>query len=147
MLYLVRARTVWRLALMPDQRPVHSWVFPRAVVATTFVLVSLQSDHSRSHDSLTPSGCTLGGLSRAMVHAVFTARRPFGKSKFNLKYNRVNHVAPASPIKCLLYLLNVRTIQFKLGPERLTRLGNLNVLRLPVTVPYSLRLWYKYLHD
>ena len=27
---------------------------------------------------------------------------------------------------------NVRAVQNKLGPERLTRLGNLNVLRLPM---------------
>ena len=46
--------------------------------------------------------------------------------------DRVNLVAPASPIECLPYLPNVRAIQFKLGPERLTRLGNSNVLRLPV---------------
>jgi len=32
-------------------------------------------------------------------------------------------VAPASPIECLLYLPNVRAIQYKLGPERLTRLA------------------------
>ena len=54
------------------------------------------------------------------------------KSKFNLKSNRVNYVAPASPIECLLYLPNVWAIQYKLGTERLTRLGNSNVLRLPV---------------
>ena len=41
---------------------------------------------------------------------------PFSKSKFNLKSDRVNLVAPASPIKCLLYLPNVRAIQYKLGP-------------------------------
>ena len=41
-------------------------------------------------------------------------------------------VAPASPIECLLYLPNVRAKQYKLGPERLTWLGNSNVLRLPV---------------
>ena len=29
----------------------------------------------------------------------------------------------------LLYLPNDRRIQYKLGPERLTRLGNLNVLK------------------
>ena len=56
---------------------------------------------------------------------------PLSKSKFNLKSDRVNLVAPASPI-LLLYLPNVRAIQYKLGPERLTRLGNSNVLRLPV---------------
>ena len=43
--------------------------------------------------------------------------------------DRFNIVAQASHIKCLLYLPNV---QYKLVPERLTRLGNLNVLRLPV---------------
>ena len=53
------------------------------------------------------------------------------KSKFNLKSDHVNLVAPASPIKCLLYLPNVLTTQYKLRPERLTRLGNSNVLRLP----------------
>ena len=61
---------------------------------------------------------------------------PFSKSKFNLKSDRVNLVAPASPIECLLYLPNVRAIQCKLGPERLTRLGNSNVLWLPVIVIY-----------
>ena len=40
---------------------------------------------------------------------------PFSKSKFNLKSDRVNLVAPASHIVCLLYLPNVRTIQYKLG--------------------------------
>ena len=54
----------------------------------------------------------------------------FGKSKFNL-------VAPASPIECLLYKPKVRAIQYKLGPERLTRLVNSNVLRLPVFIYYS----------
>ena len=57
---------------------------------------------------------------------------PFSKSKFNLESNRVNLVSPASSIECLLYLLNVRAIQYKLRPERLTRLGNSNVLPLPV---------------
>ena len=41
-------------------------------------------------------------------------------------------IAPASPLECLLYLPNVRAMQYKLGPERSTRLGNSNVLRLPV---------------
>ena len=31
---------------------------------------------------------------------------PFSKSKFNLKSDRVNLVAPASHIECLLYLRN-----------------------------------------
>ena len=54
------------------------------------------------------------------------------KSKFNLKSDSVNLVAPASSFECQLYLANVRKIQYKLGPERLTRLGNSNVLRRPV---------------
>ena len=57
---------------------------------------------------------------------------PFSKSKFNLKSDRINLVALASPIECLRYSPNVRAIQYKLGPERLTRFGNSNVLRLPV---------------
>ena len=40
---------------------------------------------------------------------------PFSKSKFNLKSDRVNLVAPASPIECLLYIPNVWAIQYKLG--------------------------------
>jgi len=65
-----------------------------------------------------------------------TARTSDPSVKVNLtpKSDLVNLVAPASPIKRLLYLLNVRVIQFKLGPERLTRLRNSNVLRPPVTV-------------
>ena len=55
---------------------------------------------------------------------------PFSKSKFNLKSDRVNLVAPASPIECLLHFPTDRD---KLGPEKWTRLGNSNVLRLPVT--------------
>ena len=57
---------------------------------------------------------------------------PTVKSKFYLKSDSVNHVAPASPIECLVYLPNVRAIHYKLGPEMLTWLGNSNVLRLPV---------------
>ena len=48
----------------------------------------------------------------------FTHTWPFSKSKFNLKPDRVNLVAPASPIECLLYLPDVRAIQYKLGPAR-----------------------------
>ena len=44
----------------------------------------------------------------------------FSKSKFNLKSDRVNLVATASPIECLLYLPNVRAIPYKLGPESTT---------------------------
>ena len=43
--------------------------------------------------------------------------------------DRVNLAAPASPLECLPYLPNVRAIQYKMGPERLARLGNSNVLR------------------
>ena len=53
-------------------------------------------------------------------------------STVNLKSNRVNLIAQASPIEYLLYLPNVWAIQYKLGPERLTRLGNSNELRLPL---------------
>jgi len=53
--------------------------------------------------------------------------------------DRVNLVAPPSPIECLPYLPNIRAIQYKLGPEKLTRLGNSNVLRLPVTGLCSLK--------
>ena len=63
---------------------------------------------------------------------LFTHPWPFSKSKFNLKSDSINLVAPASPIECLLYLPNVRAIQYKLGPGRLTRVGNSNVLRLLV---------------
>ena len=63
--------------------------------------------------------------------------RPFIKSKFNLKFNRVNLVAPASPIEWLLHLPNDRAIQYKLGPENFTRLGNSNVLRLPVVRAFA----------
>ena len=52
---------------------------------------------------------------------------PLSKSKFNLKSDRVNLVAPASPIEWLLYSPNVLAVQCKLGPERLTQLGNSNV--------------------
>ena len=65
---------------------------------------------------------------------IITHLWPFSKSKFNLKSDCVNLVAPASPIECLLYLPNVRAIQYKLGPEKLTQLGNSNALRLPVIV-------------
>ena len=70
---------------------------------------------------------------------------PFSKSKFNLKSDRVNLVAPDIPIECLLYLPNVRAIQYKLGPEMLTRLGNSNVLGLPVDYLYKTNLHSRYL--
>jgi len=59
---------------MPDHRPAHSWVFSHVLVAATFVLVWLQSDHSRIQDLPTPSGRTPGVLSKATVCTVFTAR-------------------------------------------------------------------------
>ena len=70
------------------------------------------------------------------IRPIYHEPRPFSKSKFNLKSDRVNLVAPASPIECLLYLPNVQAIQWELGPERLTRLGNSNALRLPVIVSW-----------
>ena len=69
---------------------------------------------------------------------------PFSKSKLNIwsiKSDRVNLVAPASSIECLLYLPNIRAIHYKLGPEKLIRIGNSNVLRLPVWYTFtSLRI-------
>ena len=47
-------------------------------------------------------------------------------------WDRPHLISLISPIEGLLYLPNVRAIQYKLGPERLTWLGNSNVLRLPV---------------
>jgi len=75
---------------------------------------------------------------RIVVSSNDTQLWPFSKSKFSLKSNRVNLVAPASPNECLLYLPNVQSIQYKLGPERLTRIGNINVLRLPVMETFIL---------
>ena len=40
---------------------------------------------------------------------------PFSKSKFNLKFDRVNLVAPASSFQCLLYLPDVRAIPYRRG--------------------------------
>ena len=72
------------------------------------------------------------------VHTFQAQLWPFSKFKFNRKSDRVNLVTPASPTecrvsywcKCLLYTQcpgdTVQTI------ERLTRLGNSNVLRLPI---------------
>ena len=48
------------------------------------------------------------------------SRNPDPSVKVNS--DRVNLVAPASPIKGLLYFPSARAIQYKLGPERLTRL-------------------------
>jgi len=62
----------------------------------------------------------------------YTLPWPSSKSKFKLKSDRVNLVAQASSIECLLNLTNVWAIQYKFRPETLTRLGNSNVLRLPV---------------
>ena len=74
-------------------------------------------------------------------HAPLTSRSPdithpwpSSKRKFHIKSDRVSPVAPASPIECLLYLPNIRAIQYKLGPKRLTRIGNSNVQRLSVTL-------------
>ena len=66
------------------------------------------------------------------------------KKKFNLKSDRVNLVATAAPIEFLLYLSNVQAIQYKLGPERLTRLENSNVLRLRVNFEQVLGSWSRF---
>ena len=84
---------------------------------------------------------TIWGYKNTMLRGYNTHPWPFSKSKFNIKFDRLNLVAPASPIECLRYLPNVRAIQYKLGPVRLTRLGNLNVLRLPVTRIQGIQ-WY-----
>ena len=78
------------------------------------------------------AGTFLYRIHSGLSQSFFTHLWPFNKSKFNLMSGRVNLVALASPIECMPYLPNVRAIQFKLGPERLTQLGNSNVLRLPV---------------
>ena len=72
--------------------------------------------------------------SRPYRYISFTHLWSFSKSKFILKSDRVNLVAPASLIEYLLYLPNVRAIQYKLGQERLTQLGNSNVLGCPCVV-------------
>ena len=67
------------------------------------------------------------------LYIFYTYLWPFSKSKINLKSDRINLVAPACPIECLLYPMQCQsdTVQL-LRSERLTRLGNSNVLRLPV---------------
>ena len=57
---------------------------------------------------------------------------PLSKSKFNLSLTASTLLHRLVLFYCLLYLPNVPAIQYKLGPERLTRLGNSNVLRVPV---------------
>ena len=47
----------------------------------------------------------------------------------SLKSDRVNLVAPASPVH---FVDPCQVVLYKLRSERLTRLGNSNVLRLPV---------------
>ena len=72
------------------------------------------------------------------VTCIYTHLWTFSKSKFNLKSDCVNLVEPPSPIECLLYSPNVRAIRDKLGPERLTPLGNSNALRLLV---HKIEIW------
>ena len=57
---------------------------------------------------------------------------PFSKSKFNLKSDCVNLVAPASPIECLLYLPNVRAIQYKVD-RKVWPGSEIQMYKLPVT--------------
>ena len=76
--------------------------------------------------------CHLKVYKWSKFYAILTHLWPFSKSKFNLKSDCVYLVAPASPIDGLRYLHNVQSIQYKLGPERLTWYRNSNVLRLPV---------------
>ena len=65
---------------------------------------------------------------------LINAFRTISSRTSDLKSDRVHLVEPDSPIECQLYLPNVRAIQYKLGPERLTRLGNSNVLGLPMSL-------------
>ena len=67
-----------------------------------------------------------------MLSSVNTCSGTRRTGRFKSKFNRVNLVAPASPNGCLLLFPNDRAIQYKLGPEMLTRVGNSNVVRLPV---------------
>ena len=99
------------------------------------LLILLKENVSLITSKRNPSALILWIMKRKILPFVCLGQThlwPFSKSKFNVKSDRVNLVAPASPIKCLLYLPNGRTKQYKLGPEKLTRLGNSNVLRLPV---------------
>jgi hypothetical protein len=70
----IMAWMAWRLAFMPDQRPVQSWTLPHALVASTFVLAWKQSDHRCIHASLTLRGRMPGVLLSATVRTMFTAR-------------------------------------------------------------------------
>ena len=99
------------------------------------LLILLKENVSLITSKRNPSALILWIMKRKILPFVCLGQThlwPFSKSKCNVKSDRVNLVAPASPIKCLLYLPNGRTKQYKLGPEKLTRLGNSNVLRLPV---------------
>ena len=72
------------------------------------------------------------GLSRNKKCPQLTHPWPSSKSKFNLKSDRLNllwHQLVLLNV-CFIYPMSGR---FKLGPKRLTRPGNSNVLRLPVT--------------
>ena len=51
----------------------------------------------------------LGKQGKKLIYSTHTQFPwPFSKKKINLKSDRVNLVAPASPIECLLSLPNVR---------------------------------------
>ena len=67
------------------------------------------------------------------VYTLHTHLWPFSNCKLNLKSDRVNLVAPAMSywVSGFIYPMS-EAIQYKLGPETLTRLGNSNVLQLPV---------------
>jgi len=56
------------------------------------------------------------GLWNVVYRCRVTHLCPFSKSKSNLMSDRVNLVASASPIECLLYLPNVRAVQYKGWP-------------------------------
>ncbi len=52
-----------------------------------------------------------------LLTSLSQVKRSTSESKLNLKSDRVNFVAPASPIECMLYLPNVQAIQYKLETE------------------------------
>ena len=70
------------------------------------------------------------------LYIFYTYLWPFSKSKLNLKSDRVNLVAPALVLLSVCFTqCNARAIQYKLGPERLTRLGNSNVINRTKNIP------------
>ena len=67
---------------------------------------------------------------------------PFSKSKFNLKFNRINLVSPASPIWVPALFTQCLDDKVQTGTGKVDLLGNSNVLRLPVLwLPFFMFNW------